>query len=695
MTETFQGIFSGIENAVDIYYSKRLNLFKKLVGERVVDGFLHFPLHSIEKIYVKCLDEEYLNKIISINLIVEFVELPGRKSKQPAKICARSGCDFIEILLFNSKSQYIAKSQRVGSQILVTGKLTKSLSGVFQIIHPEKISKILMTKVPSGFFNIYPLTSGLDQQAVSHLVKNSCKILEKCDIQDWLDDDFLAANNWPDFQNAIKIIHNPLEKIVRPLETTARQRICFDEILAEQIGLKLSRGRGESGILISNQKLLVKKFMELLPFELTKSQKIAIGEIDFDLASGFVMTRLLQGDVGSGKTVVAIMSALNVIESGYQVAVLVPTEILARQHHQTITKYFEKMGLVAEILTSSEKGLARKNTLKNVKSGVVNILVGTHAIITDQVEFGNLGFVVVDEQHKFGVSQRLELINKGKSPHILSMTATPIPRTMILSIYGDIAVSSLKEKPSGRKEIVTKVISISRLSEVVSSLKNIIKNNEKVYWVCPLIEEGKNVDYSCVVDRLKHLKQHFGEDVLMLHGKMKASEKGDVFQEFSQGVGKILVATTVVEVGVDVPDATVMIIENAEKFGLAQLHQLRGRIGRSEKQSYCLLLHEEKMSKIACQRINIMKNSNDGFCIAEQDLLLRGGGEVIGTRQSGIKNYRTFDFADPDSQKIVYDLFSKAAALASEVVAQNKIAKYETMLKIFAKDGIGNFIKSF
>jgi ATP-dependent DNA helicase RecG len=327
--------------------------------------------------------------------------------------------------------------------------------------------------------------------------------------------------------------------------------------------------------------------------------------------------------------------------------------------------------------------------------GDVKILIGTHAIITDQVAFQNLGFVVIDEQHRFGVEQRLRLIDKGRSPHVLSMTATPIPRTMILSLYGDIAVSSITEKPHGRKEIITKAMPISRIDEVVAGLSGVIAKDHKIYWVCPLIEESSKSDYTCVINRLAFLREYFGEDSQMLHGRMKSQEKDDIFRRFKAGEFHVLVSTTVIEVGVDVPDATVIIIENAEKFGLAQLHQLRGRVGRSSLQSFCILLYDKDITKVSVERLNIMRESNDGFYIAEKDLLLRGGGEILGTRQSGIKKYRTFDIDDPDSHSEIYRLLRGASELATQIVQINKLEEYESLLRIFASRHYKNARRSF
>ncbi|GHT89558.1 hypothetical protein FACS1894113_4980 [Alphaproteobacteria bacterium] len=521
-------------------------------------------------------------------------------------------------------------------------------------------------------------------------------ILKHDNINEWIPENILKKNNWKSFYESLFLIHNPSENTAKKWELVEFQRICFDELLTEQIAIRLAAPKPAEGLAIRNERKLANKLLSMLPFSLTDSQEAAIDDILNDMVSGKPMARLVQGDVASGKTIVAIIAALNAIESGFQCALLAPTGILARQHFEKISRYFSMLGLKTELLTANEKGKKRKEILLNIESGISKMLVGTHAILTDNVKFNKLGLVIIDEQHKFGVNQRLDLIDKGATPHILSMTATPIPRTVILSQYGDIALSSITEKPKGRLDIVTKAVPMSRIESVFEAISRIIRSGEKVYWVCQLIEESDKMDYTCVINRRDSLKQIFGEDVEMLHGRMKEDEKGLVFERFTTGKFHILVSTTVIEVGVDVHDATVIIIENAERFGLAQLHQLRGRVGRSDLQSYCILLYDERnTSKIAFERINTIKETDDGFAIAEKDLILRGGGEIFGTRQSGQKRYKTFDFNDPETQKNVYQLLKQASTLASEIINTNNLEQYTQLLKIFAKQNSENLKKSF
>jgi ATP-dependent DNA helicase RecG len=511
-----------------------------------------------------------------------------------------------------------------------------------------------------------------------------------------LPDEVLAANNFPNFPDAITEIHQPKSMRLSELATPAQRRLCFDELLAEQIGISVSNYTDQVAIPIQNDKTLIHKLLQILEFSLTKSQENALTEILADMSSEKRMIRLLQGDVGSGKTIVAVLAMLYAIESGYQCAFMAPTEILSRQHYNLITRYFDQLWVGTELLTANEKGKTRQRILANIETGAAKVLIGTHAILTGSVRFQNLGLVIIDEQHRFGVDQRLQLIDKGQNPHILSMTATPIPRTMIMAFYGDIAVSSITEKPAGRAQITTSSVQIGRLPEVVKSIGNIITQEQKVYWVCPLIEESTKVDYTCVINRFNHLKECFPNDVQMLYGKMKSCEKQEIFQSFMEGRSHILVSTTVIEVGVDIPDATVMIIENAEKFGLSQLHQLRGRVGRGTLPSYCILVYDPKLSsRISMDRIRAIKSSNDGFYIAEKDLLLRGGGEILGTRQSGQKKYRTFDVNNPDNQTVIYETLKQTSALAAKIVDQGNTDAYKLLLNIFGAEKITNIKQSF
>ena len=688
------GIFDDLSNCIKPYFRPRLKLFKNLIGLRTIDALLHMPSYVIEKYYITEITDNFLEKLVTINIIIDCVELHYNYPSRPCKIYGMCGKSPVEIVLFNYNKNYVKSVYPVGKNICISGKLQMSENGHFKFVNPEKVisSKLSSFK---GLFNIYPLTTGLSQGSIYSVVKSAFKILEENTISEWLPENIIKQNSFKSFSESLKDIHFPNKIYKNRFDEPAYKRLVFDELLAEQLVIRLASPKSKNGNIISNEKTLINKLIKKLPFELTDSQKQVLDEIFSDMEKNKPMTRLLQGDVGSGKTIVALMSILYAIESGYQCAVLAPTEMLARQHFKSMRNYFDELGLNIEILTSNEKGKKRQEILNNIKNGNCNLLVGTHAIITDNVEFNNLGLVVIDEQHRFGVNQRLSLIEKGVSPHVLSMTATPIPRTIIMSLYGDIDVSSIKEKPKGRKEIVTKAVPKSRINDIVTSINNIIQNNQRVYWICPLVEESEKLKYTCVINRYEYLKKYFPENVLMLHGKMKSSEKQEIFEKFEQGKCKILVSTTVIEVGVDVPEATAIIIENAEKFGLAQLHQLRGRVGRSDLQSFCILLFEDKISHIARERIQTIRDSNDGFEIAEKDLLLRGGGEIIGTKQSGEKSYKTFDMKDPAIQYDIYNLLKQASCLATEIILDNQIHNFKTLLKIFKPENFENIKLSF
>lgn len=677
-------IFKKLDCCLNNYYKPRKKLFNKLLGDRVIDVLLHMPSYGIEKVYAEQLSQDDVGKVVTTKVKIDCIDVNYGSSK-PVVIYAKNGSEIIEILFFNYQKAYIKKMFQVGQEVGISGKLSTSSLGALQFINPEKLA-VSHINEHSGIFNIYPLTMGLTQKSLYSVIKSAIQSVEDGGVDEWLPTEVIQRNGFSSFTTSLKNIHFPQKIYQKQLDAPFRRRIAFDELLAEQLVVRLSNQKTPNGYVINNEKTLINELLKILPFSLTGSQNKVLSEIFNDLESGRPMTRLLQGDVGSGKTIVAMIAALYAIESNYQCAILAPTEILARQHYFTVKKYFEQLGLNVGLLTGNERGKKREPILNGTADGTINMLVGTHAIITEKVNFQNLGLVIVDEQHRFGVKQRLQLIEKGTSTHVLSMTATPVPRTMIMSLYGDISVSAITEKPVGRKEVITRSIQINRILEVIQSIENIINKGEKVYWICPIIEENEKLKYTCVINRFNFLKEHFGDKVEMLHGKMKANEKQDAFEKFQTGSCKILVSTTVIEVGVDVPEATVIFIENAEKFGLAQLHQLRGRVGRSDRQSYCILLYDPKLTEVAAKRINIIKENTDGFRIAEQDLRLRGGGEIFGVKQSGQKLYRTFDINDPENQDDIENLLEQASSLATKIAEEGKYDKYNLLLQIFKKD---------
>ena len=473
------------------------------------------------------------------------------------------------------------------------------------------------------------------------------QILDKLQIDEWLDSTFIKKDNLPSFKEAIFNIHNPTSMNDIALLSKNRMRLAVDEILAYHLALLNFRSNKikKTQIEIKSDNSLIKPFMKILPFTLTDDQISVIKDLKAIMEQDNQITALIQGDVGSGKTIVCFILMLFALESNYQVAFLAPTEILAQQHYNNFLYYANKLGLSAEFLKGKEKAKKKREILEKLANNDIKVLIGTHAIFQESVKFHKLGLIIVDEQHRFGVNQRLQLSEKGENPHLILTTATPIPRTLALALYGDISTFNIKNKPKNRKEIITKTISNTKLDDVLKSIDRMLKKQEKAFWVCPLIDESEKLNFANTKMRQEWLKEHFPNyDVYLVHGGLKSAEKEDTLQAFKNNTnGAILVSTTVIEVGIDIPDCNIMIIENAEKFGLAQLHQLRGRVGRGDKQGVCLLIYDPSINFTAKKRLSIMKKSNDGFYLAEEDLAIRGFGDILGTNQSGFEYFKVVD----------------------------------------------------
>lgn len=626
---------------VNSFFLKRL---QSLVGHRVIDLLLYFPDHFKIRSYI-----ENTDKIIPSNDYVMKVKIISHNTplnkKHPYKVICSIPGGLIILNFFNYKSGYLHNLFKIGSTVIIAGRV-EIFDKQFIINHPDYVLSNDINQVPDILNEpIYRLTSGITNQFLRKIISKLLKGLPQID-------------NW--FPNLINFHDALINAHTSSNNKDAKERLSMDEILITKLALQDLRAKNKqiSGIIINCHKDISHELSKI-PFELTNDQKKAIEEIKEDFESPFPMSRLLQGDVGSGKTIVAIIASIYALNNSLQVAVLAPTEILARQHYTTFTNFF---GLeICGLFISSNKR-QKKNNLVKLASGEIKIAIGTHALIQEDICFQKLGLVIIDEQHKFGVEQRARLISKGSGANILYMSATPIPRTLMLAISGDMDISIIREKPKGRKPIITSVLNIQKLSDIVGRLSS---HTGKVYWICPLIEESEKINLSPAVTRYEYLKEFFNEDVMLVHGKTKDKDRENIMEEFKNSTGfKILVATTVIEVGVDVPDADIIIIENAERFGLAQLHQLRGRVGRGQEQAFCILLYNGKLSLVAHKRLTAIKDSNDGFMIAEQDLSIRGAGDMLGKQQTGIQE---FMIADPTNIALIKKLDTEPQKVTMEL----------------------------
>ena len=596
---------------------------------RVVDVAFHLPSGWIDRIPRDELMAQDAGRTIAITLTVRDIRTSS-SPRAPTRVQATDALgNYVSLVYFGRSSGMVRKLYTVGEQVRISGKV-EQYGQDLQIIHPEILEE------GGGFREreaIYPLSEGLTSRRLGGLVAQA--IERAPELPEWIEPSLLAQRDWPAWKEALTRIH------ADPSDAVARARIAYDEVFANQLALALvrqdtrrRRGRGLRGDGRLRDRLN-------LPYALTGAQARTIGEIEGDLAQDAPMLRLLQGDVGSGKTLVAALALLIAVEAGAQGALLAPTEILARQHYETLRETLAGLPINLAVLTGRDKGRARESTLMGLADGSIDVLIGTHAIFQEAVTYRDLGLVVVDEQHRFGVAERLALSAKGKTtPHLLAMTATPIPRTLVLAQHGEMDQSRLDEMPPGREPVETRVISEERLDEVVNALGRHLAEGRQAYWVCPLVEESEKSDLAAAEDRAATLAARFGDRVGLVHGRMRGPEKDAVMARFSAGELGVLVATTVIEVGVNVPNATLIVIEHADRFGLAQLHQLRGRVGRGGGQSRCLLMRGAALSETSRARLALMRETNDGFRIAEEDLELRGGGELLGTQQSGKLAFR-------------------------------------------------------
>jgi ATP-dependent DNA helicase RecG len=615
-------------------------LLKRLDLTRVIDVLYHLPTGAIERVQAPAASAALLGHNVILEL-TPYQTRENRSGRGPMRVFASDPEGNTISLIYFNNPVWAKRSLPMGEKRIISGKL-EAYGDEWQIIHPE-VAEPGKGPAPAMREPVYPLTEGLTNRRMGEL---AAAALERApELPEWIEPSLAARECWSAWRSCLALSHR------EPGSADARKRLAYDEIFANQLALLLLRQaqRRHRTVALPGTGDLAGKLH--LPYQLTGAQRRVVGEIHGDMAQSSPMLRLLQGDVGSGKTLVALLAMLAAIESGAQAALLAPTEILARQHYATLQKQLESIGVRVAILTGREKGRPRESVLMGLADGSIDILVGTHAIFQEKVAYKNLGLAVIDEQHRFGVSQRLLLSAKAEGPpHLLVMTATPIPRTLTLTQYGEMDVSRIDEMPPGRTPVETRVISEERLPEVIDGLGRHISAGGQAYWVCPLVEESEKSDAAAAEERARLLRQRFGDDKIgLVHGRMKGLEKDAVMGRFASGDLAVLVATTVIEVGVDVPNSTLMVVEGAERFGLAQLHQLRGRVGRGTGKSTCLLIRGQTLTEVGRARLALMRETNDGFRIAEEDLRLRGPGEILGTRQSGEEAFRVATTGDVEA----------------------------------------------
>jgi ATP-dependent DNA helicase RecG len=617
--------------------SQSARLFERLAGPLVLDLLWHLPSGIIDRRASPLIRALEADRIATVTVRVE-AHQPGF-GRRPYRVFCSDNTGTLTLVYFNAKGDQLARIFPIGAERVVSGRV-EFYGSIPQIAHPDLVLRPEELDRFKPIEPVYPLTAGLSPRLVQKTIGMALDRLPT--LPEWIDPALRDRRGWPAWGEAVRGVHSPEGEADLSPTTPPRERLAYDEIFASQLAVALARARRhrQKGRAIVGTGVLAGRVEAALGFALTGAQRLAIAEIAAEMAQPRSMVRLLQGDVGSGKTVVALMAMLTAIEGGGQAALMAPTEILARQHHATLQRHAAAARVEIGFLTGREKGRARASMLASLASGLTPAVVGTHALLQPDVEFRDLALVVIDEQHRFGVEQRLGLYAKGRDADTLLMSATPIPRTLMMTAYGDLDVSRLTEKPPGRHPVDTRTVALERIEDVVAAVGRALARKAKVYWICPMVEESENADLAAVEERHKTLAPLFPDRVGLMHGRMKPADKDRAMAGFAGSELDLLVATTVIEVGVDVPEATVMVIERAERFGLAQLHQLRGRIGRGSEASTCILLYSEPLGEMSKARLKVIRETTDGFRIAEEDLKLRGEGDVLGVRQSGLPGYR-------------------------------------------------------
>ena len=671
---------------------KNILLFDKLCGSRLLDIIFHLPNSIIKRIKINSLKDEYIYKRIIINGKVKSTWSSYKKPKISI-VTLEVNDQILEIIYFNVNRNWFLNNFIKDNEITISGELIRK-GNKWQVIHPDYIQIKKLEEIIPIYETTYPLTSGLSHKKIKAAVKYSTSAIPR--FSEWINSELLKDKNWQSFNKSLLKLHFP--KTLEEVENAYlyKERLAYDEALSRQLALNLIRKhkhKTEQKTLI-NINTLKDKLINNLPFKLTDDQQDVLKTIYEDINLNKRMYRLLQGDVGSGKTIVAFLSILHVVEHGFQGALMAPTEILAYQHYLFFKKYENIIGIRIALLTSKMQKNIKINIIDDINNGKINIIIGTHALIQSNIKFKNLRLAIIDEQHRFGVYQRLELSKKSPNTDFMVMTATPIPRTLVLTDYGDMDISIIHSKPINRAKIETISVSIPRMNEVIKAISRAIKNNEQIFWVCPLVKDSEKLDLAAAETRQKYLHNIFPNNVAIVHGQMDSRDKENSLLQFSKNEKKILVSTTVIEVGIDIPNATIMIIEHAERFGLAQLHQLRGRIGRGTKNSVCILLYDQKIGEIARERLTVMRETNNGFLISEKDLKLRGAGEILGTRQSGGQMFKILDINIHENLIKIANKNSKMIINENPNLIGIEGEKLKQLLYMFGQDKAVKLIKS-